>query len=117
MIDELRRDESDSRVASTAVAQSANFLVQIGLTAELAHYGVVPQAVVGHSVGEVSAAYVSGMLSLDDAVKVSYYRSRLATLAVGSGGMLAVGLSEAEVLDWIAGRADLCIAAVNSPSG
>ncbi|WP_046316733.1 type I polyketide synthase [Mycobacterium sp. UM_Kg1] len=117
LIDELRRDESDSRVTSTAVAQSANFLVQIGLTAELAHYGVVPQAVVGHSVGEVSAAYVSGMLSLADAVRVSYYRSRLATLAVGSGGMLAVGLSEAEVLDWIAGRADLCIAAVNSPSG
>ncbi|OBH21166.1 type I polyketide synthase [Mycolicibacter sinensis] len=117
LIDELRRDEADSRVTSTAVAQSANFLVQIGLAAELAHYGVHPQAVVGHSVGEVSAAYVSGMLSLDDAVKVSYYRSCLATQAAGLGGMLAVGLSEAEVLEWITDRAEVCIAAVNSPSG
>ena len=74
VIDEMRRDEADSRVTSTAVAQPANFLVQVGLAAELAHYGVHPKAIVGHSVGEVSAAYVSGMLSLEDAVKVSYHR-------------------------------------------
>ena len=60
VLDELRRDEADSRVAGTSVAQPANFLVQVGLTAELAHYGVHPKAIVGHSVGEVSAAYVSG---------------------------------------------------------
>ena len=65
----------------------------------------------------MSAAYVSGMLSLEDAVKVSYHRSRLQATTAGSGGMLAVGLSEAEVLEWIAERADVCVAAVNSPSG
>ena len=117
VIGELRRDEADSRVAGTAVAQPANFLVQVGLAAELAHYGVHPKAVVGHSVGEVSAAYVSGMLSLEDAVKVSYHRSRLQATTAGSGGMLAVGLSEAEALESITPREDLCIAAVNSPSG
>ena len=98
LIDELRRDEADSRVTSTEVAQPANFLIQAGLAAELAHYGVRPTAVVGHSVGEVSAAYVSGMLSLEDAVKVSYHRSRLQATTAGSGGMLAAGLSEAEAL-------------------
>ena len=113
----MRRDEADSRVTSTAVAQPANFLVQVGLAAELAHYDVLPKAIVGHSVGEVSAAYVSGMLSLEDAVKVSYHRSRLQAATAGSGGMLAVGLSEAEALEWITERADVCIAAVNSPSG
>ena len=117
VIDELLRDEADSRIAGTAVAQPANFLVQVGLTAELAHSGVRPKAVVGHSVGEVSAAYVSGMLSLEDAVKVSYHRSQLQATTAGSGGMLAVGLSEPEALEWITERADLCIAAVNSPSG
>ena len=117
VIDELRRDESDSRVTSTEVAQPANFLVQVGLAAELAQYGVRPKAVVGHSVGEVGAAYVSGMLSLQDAVRVSYHRSRLQATTAGSGGMLAVGLSEQEVLEWIAGRQDICVAAVNSPSG
>ena len=44
VIDELRRDEADSRVTSTEIAQPANFLVQVGLTAELAHYGVHPKA-------------------------------------------------------------------------
>ena len=117
VIDELRRDEADSRVTSTAVAQPANFLVQVGLTAELARYGVHPKVIVGHSVGEVSAAYVSGMLSLEDAIKVSYHRAWLQAGTAGSGGMLAVALSEAEVLEWITERADLCIAAVNSPSG
>ena len=117
IIDELRRDESESRVTSTEVAQPANFLVQVGLTAELAHYGVRPGAVVGHSVGEVTAAYVSGMLSLQDAVKVSYHRSRLQATTAGTGGMLAVGLSEEEVQEWIAGRQDISVAAVNSPSG
>jgi acyl transferase domain-containing protein/NADPH:quinone reductase-like Zn-dependent oxidoreductase/acyl carrier protein len=117
LIDELRRDEADSRVTSTAVAQPANFLVQVGLTAELAHYGVHPKAIVGHSVGEVSAAYVSGMLSLEDAVKVSYHRARLQATTAGSGAMLAVSLGEAEALELMSERGDLCIAAVNSPSG
>ena len=116
LIDEMRRDATDSRVTSTEIAQPANFLVQIGLTAELAHYGVHPAAVVGHSVGEVSAAYVSGMLSLQDAVAVSYHRSRLQATTAGSGGMLAVGLPEADAQAWIAGRDDICVAAVNSPS-
>ena len=88
-------------MASTEVAQPANFLVQVGLNAELARYGVHPKAVVGHSAGEVSAAYVSGMLSLEHAVEISYYRSRLQATTAGSGGMLAVGLSEAEALERI----------------
>jgi acyl transferase domain-containing protein/NADPH:quinone reductase-like Zn-dependent oxidoreductase/acyl carrier protein len=117
VIEELRRDEPESRVTSTEVAQPANFLVQVGLTAELAHYGVHPRAVVGHSVGEVSAAYVSGILNLHDALKVSYHRSRLQATTAGSGGMLAVGLSDEEVQEWIVGRRDICVAAVNSESG
>ena len=117
IIDELLRDELESRMASTEIAQPANFLVQVGLTAELAQYGVRPKAVVGHSVGEVSAAYVSGTLSLQDAVRVSYHRSRLQATTAGSGGMLAVGLSDQEVQEWIAGRQDISVAAVNSPSG
>jgi acyl transferase domain-containing protein/NADPH:quinone reductase-like Zn-dependent oxidoreductase/acyl carrier protein len=117
IIDELRKDESGSRVTSTEVAQPANFLVQVGLAAELAHYGVRPRAIVGHSVGEVSAAYVSGALSLEDAVKVSYHRSRLQATTAGTGGLLAVGLSADEVQEWIGGRNDICVSAVNSASG
>lgn len=115
--DELRKDEAQSRVTSTEVAQPANFLVQGGLAAELASFGVHPSVIVGHSVGEVSAAYLSGALSLADAVRVSFARSRLQARTAGSGGMLAVGLSEADAGELISGRDDVCIAAVNSPSG
>src|SRR5690606_34099433 len=90
--DELLRDEQDSRVTATEIAQPANFLVQVALTETLAELGIRPAAVVGHSVGEVSAAHVTGMLDLTDAVTVAYHRARLQARTAGTGGMLAVGL-------------------------
>ncbi|GAB0105442.1 type I polyketide synthase [Nocardia sp. JMUB6875] len=116
IIAEMLCSEEDSRVTATAVAQPANFLVQVALTAELAALGIRPAAVVGHSVGEVAAAYVSGTLSLEDALLVSYHRSRLQATTAGSGGMLAVGLSEDQAVARIGGTAGVSVAAVNSPS-
>ncbi|MVU77347.1 SDR family NAD(P)-dependent oxidoreductase [Nocardia sp. ET3-3] len=116
IIGELMRAEGDSRVTRTAIAQPANFLVQAALTAELAALGIRPAAVVGHSVGEVVAAYVSGALSLRDALLVSYHRSRLQATTAGAGGMLAVGLSEEQAVERVAGMGGVSIAAVNSPS-
>ncbi|WP_327144168.1 SDR family NAD(P)-dependent oxidoreductase [Nocardia sp. NBC_01327] len=116
IIEELRRPEEESRVTSTAIAQPANFLVQVALFAMLAELGIHPAAVVGHSVGEVSAAYVTGMLSLHDALLVSYHRARLQATTAGSGGMLAVGLPRAAAQELIDGDALVDIAAVNSPS-
>jgi acyl transferase domain-containing protein/acyl carrier protein len=113
---EMLAEEQDSKVAQTAVAQPANFLLQVALTAELAEYGVRPAVVVGHSVGEVAAAYVSGALSLRDAVLVSYHRSRLQATTAGTGGMLAVGMPEADVRTLLADTPGISIAAVNSPS-
>lgn len=114
--DELLRDEAESRVTDTAIAQPANFLVQAGLTAELAELGIWPAAVVGHSVGEVAAAYVSGALSLHDALLVSYHRSRLQAATAGTGGMLAVGLSEEQASERLSGVEGISVAAVNAPS-
>ncbi|MFG1791005.1 SDR family NAD(P)-dependent oxidoreductase [Nocardia sp. NPDC049149] len=116
IVAELLRDEADSRITGTAIAQPANFLVQAALTAELAELGILPTAVVGHSVGEVTAAYISGALSLHDALLVSYHRSRLQATTAGSGGMLAVGLPEEQVLERLAGIEGVCVAAVNSAS-
>ncbi len=117
LIDELLRDEDTSKATSTRIAQTGNFLVQAGLAAELAELGVHPVAIVGHSVGEVSAAYLSGMLSLREAVTVSYHRARLQALQAGTGGMLAIGLSETEAQARLAGIKGVEIAAVNSPAG
>ncbi|MFF3226199.1 SDR family NAD(P)-dependent oxidoreductase [Nocardia suismassiliense] len=114
LIEELRRPEEDSRVTTTEIAQPANFLVQVCLAAELTELGVRPAAIVGHSVGEVSAAFVSGMLSLRDALLVSYHRARLQ--ATTGGAMVAVGLPESEALAVISNAAGVEVAAVNSPT-
>ncbi len=116
LIDALNAGEADSRMAMTEVAQPANFAVQLGLAALWASWGIVPEAIVGHSAGEVAAAYIAGILSLKDAVTVIYHRSRLQQRATGKGKMLAVGLSESEAIAEAKAHGDLVsVAAVNSP--
>ncbi len=107
-------DEKDSRMERTEVAQTANFALQVALTRLWASYGVTPVAVVGHSVGEVASAYVSGIYSLEDAVKVSYHRSRLQQKMAGLGAMLAVGLAEKDAEKLIADLPGISVAAINS---
>lgn len=117
VLDALAAPEEASRMAETQVAQPANFVLQVALTALWAAWGITPDAVVGHSVGEVAAAYIAGALSLEDALLVSYHRSRLQQTRAGLGTMLAVGLPEEAVVAVIhpyAKRVD--IAAVNSLS-
>ena len=117
VLEALTAPEEASRMAETQVAQPANFVLQVALTALWESWGIMPDAVVGHSVGEVAAAYIAGALSLDDALWVSYHRSRLQQTRAGLGTMLAVALPEeaaAEVLHQYAERVD--IAAVNSLS-
>ncbi|WP_378738202.1 SDR family NAD(P)-dependent oxidoreductase [Nocardia brasiliensis] len=114
LIEELLRPEEESRVTTTEIAQPANFLIQVCLAAELAELGVRPAAIVGHSVGEVSAAYVSGMLSLREALLVSYHRARLQ--ATTGGAMIAVGLPENEALEALSNTEGVSVAAVNSPT-
>ena len=117
IIEELARDEEESRIKETQIAQPANFVVQFGLAKMLEARGVKPAAILGHSVGEVTSACVSGVLSLEDALLVSYHRSRIQKKTAGQGRMLAVGLPEAEALQLLQGHEDVAsIAAVNSPN-
>lgn len=81
------------------------------------HYGVRPDAIVGHSTGEVAAFYEAGVYSLEDAVKVVMHRSRLQQKLTGTGTMLAVSLPEDEAQARVAAFGDrVSVAAVNSPS-
>ncbi|WP_244203931.1 acyltransferase domain-containing protein, partial [Streptomyces tricolor] len=100
------------------VVQPASFAVMIGLAAVWASVGVVPDAVVGHSQGEIAAACVAGALSLEDAAQIVAVRSQvIAGELAGRGGMASVALPEAEAAERIAawdGRVE--VAAVNSPS-
>jgi acyl transferase domain-containing protein/NADPH:quinone reductase-like Zn-dependent oxidoreductase/SAM-dependent methyltransferase/acyl carrier protein len=114
--DELHADEAASRLGQTAIAQPALFAIQVALAALWQSWGVKPDAVVGHSVGEVAAAYVAGALRLEDAVRVIVERGRCMDLASSRGRMLAVGLSADTVRPMLAAHGDrVSLAAVNSP--
>jgi acyl transferase domain-containing protein/NAD(P)-dependent dehydrogenase (short-subunit alcohol dehydrogenase family)/acyl carrier protein len=120
LLEEMMKPESESQMNETRVAQPANFFIQAGLFDLWKSWGVSPDAVVGHSVGEVPAAYVSGALSLEDAVLVSYHRSRCQQMTAGQGTMLAVGYGEEDAVSLISslGLSDtVSVAAINSFSG
>ncbi|GAA2552814.1 type I polyketide synthase [Winogradskya consettensis] len=97
------------------VVQPALFAVMVGLTALWRSWGVEPDAVVGHSQGELVAAYVAGALSLDDAATVVAVRARLLREVSGTGGLLSVWLTAERVRDRLAPHPELEIAALNGP--
>jgi acyl transferase domain-containing protein/NAD(P)-dependent dehydrogenase (short-subunit alcohol dehydrogenase family) len=107
--------EASSRMSETQVAQPANFALQVALGELYRSKGIVFDLIVGHSLGEVAAAYLSGALSLEDAAKVIYYRSSLQQTLSGTGAMLAVGLSHELAIDLIDSyEGKVSIAAINS---
>ncbi|WP_036346582.1 type I polyketide synthase [Mycolicibacterium aromaticivorans] len=122
LVDELRRDETSSRMTETEVAQPANFAVQIALAEQLAQYGIRPDAVIGHSAGEVAAHHLAGLLTLEQAVEVVYHRSRLQQRTSGQGRMLAVGTDVDSLMRVMDPQLQaefgrrISIAAINSPS-
>ena len=94
LIEELGRADGTSQMHRTEIAQPAIFAMHVALAELWKSWGVLPAAVVGHSVGEVAAACVAGILSLEQAAQVIVQRSRsMEGCARGEGTMLAVGLS------------------------
>jgi amino acid adenylation domain-containing protein len=96
----------------TAVSQPAVFAVEYALASRLLDWGIRPQAMVGFSIGEYVAACLSGVLSLDDALRLVAGRARLIDELPG-GAMLAVPLGEEAVASWLA--EGLSLAAVAGP--
>jgi polyketide synthase 12 len=97
----------------TVYAQAALFAVGVGIAAVLEHHGVVIDYVAGHSLGEVTAAYVAGLWSLPDACRVLAARAGLMQALEAPGAMLAVAATEADVRALLGDR--ISIAAVNGP--
>ncbi|WP_445166123.1 type I polyketide synthase [Mycolicibacterium sp. Dal123E01] len=122
LLDELRRDETSSRMAETEFAQPANFAIQLALAEQLKEFGIRPDAVIGHSAGEVAAHHLAGLLTFEQAIEVIYHRSRLQQRTSGQGRMLAVGLDVETLMQTITGKAldefgrRVSVAAINGPS-
>ncbi len=117
LLEELARDESTSQMSRTEIAQPAIFAMQVSLAELWKSWGVVPAAIVGHSVGEIAAACVAGVLGLEEAARVIALRSKfMEECARGDGTMLAVGLNEDEARAVILRRdRTVSIAAFNGP--
>jgi acyl transferase domain-containing protein/acyl carrier protein len=120
LLQELARAPEDeggrARLEQTEFAQPILFALQVGLASVWLSWGVRPEAVVGHSLGEVAAAHVAGALSLEDAVRVVFQRGRLMQRAAGGGKMAAVELTPSEAEHAMAGHEGrLSIAAHNGP--
>lgn len=98
--------------------QPTLFAMQVAMAATMKSYGVTPGAVIGHSLGEVAAAVVSGALSLEDGVKVICRRSLLCVKIAGGGAMAAVELPAQQVREELErqGIEDVVVAVVASPT-
>lgn len=125
--EELLRPASSSRIDQPELAQPLCTALQVALVDLLESWHISPQAVVGHSSGEIAAAYAAGLLDRDSALRVAYFRGKCVAELLGQesldtkGAMLAVGLSEAQLEPYILSVIEnsrprsLTCACINSP--
>jgi acyl transferase domain-containing protein len=88
--------------------------IQIALVNALARSGIKPKAVVGHSSGEIAAAYATGALGIEEAMIVAYYRGYFTRQQTLSGGMAAIGLGRDAASEFL--KDGVVVACENSPS-
>ncbi len=116
LLSELAHSEQDSRLDQTEVAQPALFALQVALAALWESWGVTPAAIVGHSVGEIAALHVAGVLDLATAARVVWHRGRIMQQATGLGRMASVALTEPDAVALVSRfGGKLSIGAVNAP--
>jgi acyl transferase domain-containing protein len=112
--EELLKPTRMSRVLEDELSQPLGTALQIALVDTFASVGIKPYAVVGHSGGETAAAYASGGLTAEEAIRVAFCRGDLLTLQMKSGAMAAVGLSWEETKKYL--LPGVVVACENSPN-
>ncbi len=114
---ELTAGADSSRLTETEVAQPALFTLQVALAALLESWGIVPDAVIGHSIGEVAAAHVSGALSMAEAARLVSLRGKVMQRATGLGKMAWVARPIADMAEALEGNeSEVGVAAINDPT-
>lgn len=116
ILDTLESEVESSNFQNPEVVQPLLFAIQVSLFAQFSHWGINPDAILGHSVGEVAAAHCSGLLSLEDAIKVIYVRSTLQRKVIGGKMLVISNMAVSDItpqLSRYSGK--ICLAAMNSP--
>jgi len=117
IIEEISRSATSSCIDDLLIAHPCNVAIQIGLTTLLQEWHLVPHGVVGHSSGEVAAACTAGILSLKDAMLLTWCHCKLMANVIGKGVLVHIGLPVSEVRQLLKAESDsIWVAAVNSPS-
>ena len=116
LLEILFGEKSAEFMENTRYVQPALFAIEYALADLLGQWGVKPDYVIGHSIGEIVAACITGMLDLEDAARFVVTRGRLMGALPVGGKMLAIGATVEQVQKWVEGHeAEVSIATVNGP--
>lgn len=123
LIDELKKTKENSRINEAELAQPVCTAIQIALVDLLASWNVHPDAVCGHSSGEIAAAYAAGSLTAPEALRAAYHRGQsvfqiMRKEGARQGGMLAAGLSDTDAQKYLSKYSEYAVnvACINSPT-
>lgn len=125
LLDELSKDEHTTIVNAAHISQPSCTAVQLALVDLLQSWGIRPEAVAGHSSGEIGAAYAAGIINFEDAMTIAYHRGRLIPILKErfptlAGSMMAVGAGKADISPLLEriplSMGEARIACINSPS-
>lgn len=115
---EIERPKETSNIQSALYSQVACTAIQIAMTVLLQSWGIQPEATVGHSSGEIGAAFAAGYLTAEEAIAVAYYRGLVVSRSATIGCMIAVGLDKTlanEEISKMNFEESVRVACVNSP--
>lgn len=125
LLDELSKDETDTKINSAHLSQPSCTAIQLALVDLLRTWDITATAVAGHSSGEIGAAYTAGIIDFDDAMTVAYHRGRLIPILKEryptlDGSMMAIGAGQTDIAPLLeripSSLGEAKIACINSPS-